>query len=156
LERGAPFAPGAVEFLRELAGVAALFIRRAVEREELERRRRSLERGLFAQHDFEGIVTDDAAMLALLRIVAQIADSDAMVLVLGETGTGKEMIARALHVNGRRRARPFVTLHLGALPGTLVESELFGHVRGAYTGADRDRAGRIAAAAGGTLFLDEI
>jgi Nif-specific regulatory protein/two-component system response regulator HydG len=94
-------------------------------------------------------------MLKLLRTVVQVAASEATVLLLGETGTGKELVARALHWNSPRKARPFVQLHVTALPGTLLESELFGHVRGAYTGADRDRAGRIASAEGGTLFLDE-
>jgi Nif-specific regulatory protein/two-component system response regulator HydG len=95
-------------------------------------------------------------MIALLKTVAQVAESDATVLIRGETGTGKELIARALHVNSPRAQKPFVTLHTTALPGTVLESELFGHTRGAFTGADRDRAGRIASAHGGTLFLDEV
>src|SRR5262249_33633966 len=103
-----------------------------------------------------GIVTRDPHMLELLRVVAQVADSEATVLVRGETGTGKELIARALHVNSGRRRRPFVILHCSALPASLLESELFGHIRGAFTGAERDRAGRIAQADGGTLFLDEV
>jgi Nif-specific regulatory protein/two-component system response regulator HydG len=95
-------------------------------------------------------------MLELLRVVAQVAAADAPVLVLGETGTGKELIARALHVNSPRRGRPFVTVHCSALPGTLLESELFGHVAGAFTDAKKDRPGRLASAHGGTLFLDEV
>jgi transcriptional regulator with GAF, ATPase, and Fis domain len=101
-------------------------------------------------------VTRDPRMAELLRVVAQVAGADAPVLVLGETGTGKELIARALHVNSARRGRPFVTVHCSALPGTLLESELFGHVAGAITDARRDRPGRLASAHGGTLFLDEI
>jgi Nif-specific regulatory protein/two-component system response regulator HydG len=150
------FADDARRFLGEVAEVAGLFLRRAVERDELRRQKESLERGLFASHDFQGIVTQDPAMLDALRTVAQVADADAPVLVRGETGTGKELIARALHVNGPRRSKPFVALHCTALPGSMLESELFGHVRGAFTGADKDRAGRIASAQGGTLFLDEI
>jgi Nif-specific regulatory protein/two-component system response regulator HydG len=144
------------EFVAEFAALAGLFLRRAVEREALRRRNRSLERDLFAQHDFEGIVARHPKVLALLKTVAQVADSDATVLVRGETGTGKELIARALHANSRRRGKPCVTLHTSALPGTILESELFGHVKGAFTGADRDRTGRVAAAHGGTLFLDEV
>ena len=151
-----PFSDDARDFLRELGDVAGLFLRRAVERHELRRRAASLEHDLFARHDFAGIVTRDAAMLKLLELVAQVAESDAAILVRGETGTGKELIARALHVNSARRARPFVALHCSALPATILESELFGHVRGAFTGAERERAGRVAQADRGTLFLDEV
>ncbi|MFL6202010.1 MAG: sigma 54-interacting transcriptional regulator [Thermoanaerobaculia bacterium] len=143
-------------FLEQLAGIAGLFLLRASEREALRRRNRSLERDLFSQHDFAGIVTRDPRMIELLRTVAQVAGTDAPILVYGETGTGKELIARALHVNSPRRGRPFLTLHCSALPGTLLESELFGHVAGAFTDARRDRPGRLAAAHGGTLLLDEV
>jgi len=143
-------------FLAELAEVAGLFLRRASEREALRRRNRSLERDLFAQYDFKGIITRDPRMLEVLRTVAQVAPADAPVLVLGETGTGKELIARALHVNSLRCGRPFSTLHCSALSATLIESELFGHVAGAFTDAKRDRPGHLAAAHGGTLFLDEV
>ncbi|MCK6586029.1 MAG: sigma 54-interacting transcriptional regulator [Polyangiaceae bacterium] len=145
-----------LRFLADFADLAGLFLKRAIEREALRRRSQGLERDLFARYDFQGIVTRDAKMLALLKTVAQVADSDATVLVRGETGTGKELIARALHVNSPRRGKACVTLHTSALPGTILESELFGHVRGAFTGADRDRTGRIASAEGGTLFLDEV
>jgi Nif-specific regulatory protein/two-component system response regulator HydG len=155
-ERVDSFSPESRAFLTELAEIAGLFLKRASDREELRRRNRSLERDLFAQHDFEGIVTRDSRMLELLRVVAQVAGADAPILVLGETGTGKELIARALHVNSPRRGRPFVTVHCSALPGTLLESELFGHVAGAFTDAKRDRPGRLASAHGGTLFLDEV
>jgi transcriptional regulator with GAF, ATPase, and Fis domain len=156
--RGPPQGLGDEErqFASECAELAGLFLHRAIESEALRRRNRSLERDLFAQNDFEGIVTRDPRMLELLRAVAQVADSNATVLVLGETGTGKELIARALHLNSSRRSRPFVALHCSAIPGAILESELFGHVRGAFTGADRERAGRIASAAGGTLLLDEV
>ena len=127
------------DFLTEFAEIAGLSLRRTMQREELERRARSLESGLFAKHDFGGIVARHPKMLELLQTVAQVADSDSTILVLGETGTGKELIARALHVNSPRRTKPLVTLHCTALPSTVLESELFGHVRGAYTGAERDR-----------------
>jgi transcriptional regulator with GAF, ATPase, and Fis domain len=143
-------------FLSQFAEVAGLFLSRAAEHESLLRRTQSLERELFSQYDFRGIVTRHPSMLALLEMVAQVAESDAPVLIQGETGTGKELIAQALHVNSARRSRPFVTVHCAALPATLLEAELFGHLAGAYTDAKRDRPGRIKAADGGTLFLDEI
>ena len=152
----AGFAADAKRFLNEFSEVAGLFLSRAIERDDLVRQRDALERGLFARHDFQGIVTQDPAMLALLATVAQVADSTASILVRGETGTGKELVARALHANATRRHRPFVVIHCTALAANVLESELFGHVRGAFTGADRARAGRIASAEGGTLFLDEI
>jgi Nif-specific regulatory protein/two-component system response regulator HydG len=145
-----------LRFVADFAELAGLFLKRAIEREALRRRSQSLERDLFAQHDFQGIVARHPRMLALLKMVAQVAASDATVLVRGETGTGKELVARALHVNSARRSKPCVTLHTSALPGTILESELFGHVKGAFTGADRDRVGRVASAQGGTLFLDEV
>ncbi|HMG54982.1 MAG TPA: sigma 54-interacting transcriptional regulator [Kofleriaceae bacterium] len=154
--RGAAFPAEVGELLAELGELAGPLIQRALERVALEQRNRGLERELLHKHDFEGIVTRDPGMIALLRMVGQVADAPASVLIRGETGTGKELIARALHVNSSRRRKPFVTLHCAALPSTLLESELFGHVRGAFTGADHDRAGRLASADGGTVFLDEV
>src|SRR6185369_10439687 len=118
-----------VPFLREFTEIAGLCLKRAVEREALRRRNRALEHDLFSRHDFTGIVTRDPAMLDLLRTVAQIADTDATVLIRGETGTGKELVARALHANSGRSNKPCATLHTTALPGSLLESELFGHVK---------------------------
>jgi DNA-binding NtrC family response regulator len=103
-----------------------------------------------------GVIAGTPAMRELLRVVARVAPTDVTVLVTGESGTGKEVIAHALHEGSPRAAGPMVALNCSALPADLVESELFGHVRGAFTGADRDRPGRFAAADGGTLFLDEI
>jgi transcriptional regulator with GAF, ATPase, and Fis domain len=155
-KRGDSFSAESRAFLAELAEVAGLFLRRASEREALRRRNRSLENDLFAQHGFAGILTRDPGMLSVLRLVAQAAPTDAPVVVLGETGTGKELIARALHLNSPRRHRELVTLHCSAFPGNLLEAELFGHVAGAFTDARRDRPGRLAQAHGGTLFLDEV
>ena len=95
-------------------------------------------------------------MQRIFKLVAKVAPTDSSVLLLGESGTGKELIARSLHLQSRRAEAPFVAVNVGALPEALIESELFGHVRGAYTGAVADRAGLIEAADGGTLFLDEI
>lgn len=103
-----------------------------------------------------GVIGRSAVMRRLMARVAKVAASDVSVLVSGESGTGKELVARALHDLGPRRAAPFVTVDCGALPPTLIGSELFGHERGAFTGADRMRVGAFEAANGGTLFLDEL
>ena len=102
------------------------------------------------------IVAESAAMQALLVKVAPIAATSASVIVLGETGTGKEVVARALHANSPRRSKPFVAVNVAALPGELLESELFGHAKGAFTGATSTKTGLFEEADGGSLFLDEI
>ena len=105
---------------------------------------------------FSGLLARSPSMLKIFQLIAQLEESDATVLVSGESGTGKELIARAIHVHSRRRSAGFVAVNCGAIPEQLLESELFGHVRGAFTGAVRDREGRFQLAAGGTLFLDEV
>ncbi len=102
------------------------------------------------------ILGESPAIRRVLRDVAEVADTDATVLVLGETGTGKELVARAIHAASSRRDRPFVAINCGAVPATLIESEFFGHVKGAFTGATAPRKGRFALADGGTIFLDEV
>jgi DNA-binding NtrC family response regulator len=105
---------------------------------------------------FQGLIGTSPALREVQRLVRRAAPTDATVLITGESGTGKEVVARALHAESRRASGPFVALNCSALPGDLVEGELFGHVKGAFTGADRDREGLFEAAGGGTLFLDEI
>ena len=109
-------------------------------------------------HDalFKDIVGASPRMRRIYRLITKVAPTDSTVLIQGESGTGKELIARSIHLQSRRSSGPFVAVNVGAIPETLVEGELFGHTRGAYTGATQDRAGLIEEADGGTLFLDEI
>src|SRR5246500_3536254 len=108
------------------------------------------------ENEFEGIVGHSAALRQVLQLVETVAKGSSTVLLLGETGTGKELVARAIHNRSRRRDRAFVKLNCAAIPGGLLESELFGHERGAFTGAVARKVGRFEAANQGTLFLDEI
>ncbi|MCK4624609.1 MAG: sigma-54 factor interaction domain-containing protein, partial [Phycisphaerae bacterium] len=106
--------------------------------------------------NFENIIGQDYRMVKVFDLIEAVADSKATVLITGESGTGKSLIARAIHYQSQRREKPFVEVSCGALPEMLLESELFGHVRGAFTDAFGDRDGKFAAADGGTIFLDEI
>jgi transcriptional regulator with GAF, ATPase, and Fis domain len=107
-------------------------------------------------HNFEEIIGRCSAMSAVLESVRQVAPTEASVLICGETGTGKELVARAIHSNSARRGKPLIKVNCAALPTGLVESELFGHERGAFSGAIARRIGRFELAHGGTIFLDEI
>jgi two-component system NtrC family response regulator len=133
-----------------------LIVRKALENRHLQRENRELKRRLGRLESVPGIVTTGGAMAEVLSTVARVAPSTVPVLLMGESGTGKELIARAIHAAGPRADRPFVAVNGAALSPTLLESELFGHERGAFTGADRARPGRFEAAVGGTLLLDEI
>lgn len=112
--------------------------------------------GRRAASDGVELLGTSPAMQSVFKRIAVLARSDCSVLVLGSTGTGKEVVSRAIHHHSRRKSRPFVAVNCGAIPANLVESELFGHVRGAFTGAQTDRVGKFEAADGGTLFLDEV
>lgn len=131
-------------------------VTRAAEKSHLKRQNEVLEARLAEQGGFEGIIGRSAGMLDVVRIARQVAASDIPVLVLGESGTGKELVARAIHENSQRRKNRLVALNCAGLSESILEDELFGHVRGAYTGAGTDREGRFEHAHNGTLFLDEV
>ena len=122
----------------------------------LERRSSLLERDLRARYKFPGIVTSDGDMLAVLETLGSVASTDLTILIQGESGTGKELLARAVYVNSKRSHQPFQVINCAAIAPTLIESELFGHVKGAFTGATQDKKGLIAEVKGGTVFLDEV
>jgi two-component system response regulator AtoC len=111
---------------------------------------------IVGRYDFSRIIGTSPAIVESLRLAGEVASADTTVLLHGESGTGKELFARAIHYNSSRRSGPFVAVNCAAIPDALLESELFGHERGAFTGADRRKPGRFEAADGGTLFLDEI
>jgi DNA-binding NtrC family response regulator len=131
-------------------------VARALDHSRLARENRYLRAELASRHGSAAIVAESPALLRVLDLVRRAARSDATVLVTGESGTGKELIARAVHVQSDRVGGPFVAVNCKALAAGVLESELFGHERGAFTGAERARAGLFERAAGGTLFLDEI
>lgn len=149
---------GVCEYLTKpcrLAEIQAV-LERVRQKRELTARLRALERRVRRAEGATQIVGDSPALANVRRLVERVARSDAAVLVRGETGTGKELVARAIHEGSGRGAGPLVAVNCGALPEHLVESELFGHRKGAFTGADEHRAGLFEVADGGTLFLDEI
>ncbi len=133
-----------------------LVLQKAEERERLARENRRLRTELASEYRLENLVGDSSAMAELVKQVRKVAPLRTTVLLAGESGTGKELVARALHELSPRAAMPFVAVNCGAIPSELMESELFGHVKGAFTGAARAKKGLVAEADGGTLFLDEI
>ncbi|MCC9644296.1 sigma-54 dependent transcriptional regulator [Rhodopirellula sp. JC740] len=133
-----------------------LAIDRAMNQQKIESENETLRRQLDQRSGLENILSHDYRMLKIFDVIDSVADAKASILITGENGTGKSMIARAIHNRCQRRTGPFIEVACGALPDTLLESELFGHVAGAYTGANSDRRGKFELADGGTLFLDEI
>ncbi len=133
-----------------------ILVSKALERKQLLTEVQQLQEELKEKYRFENIVGKSNEMMDVFSMALKVAPTDSTILISGESGTGKELIARAIHLNSRRKNRSFVTINCGALPENLQESELFGHVRGAFTGAIRDKRGLFQEANGGTLFLDEI
>ena len=133
-----------------------LVIKNGLERKRLRHENLYLRRQLETQHRFENIIGKSARIQEVFDTIRKIADSPATAMISGESGTGKELVARAIHFNSLRRDKPFVSVNCGAIPEGLMESELFGHVKGSFTGAVANKIGLFAAAEGGTLFLDEI
>jgi len=144
-----PFDQGHLDVVRRL-------VEQAIEVGRLRTENRILQHQLRSKYKFENVVGDSAALRGVLDVVSKVAESDSTVLITGESGTGKELIARAVHFNSRRSDRMLLTVNCGAIPEELLESELFGHVRGAFTNAVNHREGRFALAHSGTIFLDEI
>jgi transcriptional regulator with GAF, ATPase, and Fis domain len=144
------------ELAQQKQAVEQLSRGQAREIEKLKREVQTQRQNLELRYDYSQIIGRGPAMRSVLERLDRVIDSEASVLVLGESGTGKELVARAIHWNGPRKQGPFLAVNCAALPEPLLESELFGHVRGAFTGADRDKQGLLQAAAGGTLFLDEL
>ncbi|MCX8072577.1 MAG: sigma-54 dependent transcriptional regulator [Candidatus Binatia bacterium] len=134
----------------------SLAIRRVFDRRQLLEEIQVLKDRLAERYRFANMVSRNARMRELFRLISSLANADVTVLITGESGTGKELVARALHEQGKRREGPFVAINCAAIPENLLESELFGYEKGAFTGAYTSRAGKIEAAHGGTLFLDEV
>jgi two-component system, NtrC family, response regulator len=148
---------GAYDFIEKPVQLEVLKIvlQRAVYLANLEREHRKLQEKT-ACNEFEGLIGDSAGMQEVFRMIRRVGPSDVPVLITGESGTGKELVARAIHRQSTRKEQAFVAINCGAIPETLLESELFGYEKGAFTGAAQQRKGWIESAQGGTLFLDEI
>ena len=150
---------GAADYVHKSPNAAnevRLRVRKELERRQLQRENVLLKRALKTTHQFSNIIGRSDAMLAVFQLIETIAPTNSTVLITGESGTGKELAARAIHFNSPRKERPFVAVNCGALPETLLDSELFGHMRGAFTGADTNKKGLIEVADKVTIFLDEI
>jgi len=149
---------GADNYLTKPFGKETLrfVIEKAVRLRTLQKENLQLRGELYQKHDFGSIIAKSAAMEDVLKLTGRVAASDATVLIQGESGTGKELIARAIHYNSPRRDKPLITVNCPSIPETLMESEIFGHVKGAFTGALKDRRGKFELADKSTIFLDEI
>ncbi len=149
---------GAYDFLTKPVNIEklSLIINRAIEERKRKDRERVLESLVDERYNFDNIIGNSKSFQEVLKMVKQVAPTDATVLITGESGTGKEVIANAIHLNSKRAKNPIVKVHCAALPETLLESELFGHEKGAFTGAISRKRGRFELADSGTIFLDEI
>ena len=150
------FSKQTFELVRSFADFISLSAYHALERKQQDQHIAELESELRSKYQFDAIITSSPRMLEILKLVSRVANTEAAVLIQGESGTGKELIAQAIHYNSNRKNNPFVPINCGALPENLLESELFGHVKGAFTGTTGDKAGWFETADGGTLFLDEV
>ncbi len=133
-----------------------VIITKAVEKQQILSENISLKKQLRDKYEFSNIIGSSPAMQRVFSRITKVIKTDSTVLILGDSGTGKELIAKAIHSNGPRRDNPFIAVHCGAIPENLLESELFGHTKGSFTGAIRDKIGKFEAANHGTIFLDEI
>lgn len=133
-----------------------LTLKKVEEREKLRIENNKLKHMLQVEYDIKNIIAESPQMLEIFKLIQKVADYNTTVLITGESGVGKELVARAIHYNGNRKDKPFVAVNCGAIPATLLESELFGHVKGAFTDAVRDKKGLFEEADTGTIFLDEI
>jgi two-component system response regulator AtoC len=133
-----------------------MILAKAVEKQRLLSENVYLKKQLRDKYEFRNIIGSSPAMQKVFSRISKVIKTDSTILILGESGTGKELIAKAIHSNGTRRDKPFIAVHCGAIPENLLESELFGHTRGSFTGAIRDKMGKFEAANHGTIFLDEI
>ncbi len=131
-------------------------IEKALQQQRMSREIRRLKQLVQELYGMENVICRSQKMQVLFQAIAQVSDTDATICLCGETGTGKEVVARVIHCNSRRSKGPFVAINCGAVPETLIESELFGYVRGAFTGSHGSKRGLFQSATGGTLFLDEI
>ncbi len=156
INRRSGFTHTSIPFLTTFANQAAIAIENAQLYQDVREENRQLRKEAQRASGFAGIIGESAKMKQVFDMINSVLDSDATVLVQGESGTGKELVARALHYHGLRREQPFVALFCGSLPESLLESELFGHKKGAFTGAISDKKGLFETADSGTFFLDEI
>ncbi len=131
-------------------------IRNAIKNYDLERELENLKENIHKDYSFDNIISADKKMQEAFKMISKVLDNDITVLITGESGTGKELVARAIHYNGKRKNYPFVVVNCASIPRELLESELFGHEKGAFTGAHQRKIGKFELAKGGTIFLDEI
>lgn len=155
-QNGQPFAERELRLLTVLATIFGQFIHNARFHDEIFNETLRLRQEVQERYDYHGIIGSSPQMRSVFALLERVVPTDARVIIEGESGTGKELIAKVIHYNGPRATKPFVAIDCGALPANLLEGELFGYLKGAFTGAIRDKKGLFEVANGGTLFLDEI
>lgn len=149
---------GACDYITKPLNIDELriVIDKALEKRRLRSENVYLKKQLRDRYEFSNIIGTSDAMQSVFNLMKRVIKTDSTILVMGESGTGKEIVAKAIHFNSHRKDKPFIAVHCGAIPETLLESELFGHTKGSFTGAHKDKIGKFEAAHGGTIFLDEI